>query len=44
MNINNPLTGILNYVRLMIKILKRGPLKQENKEKFERYLGLVETE
>lgn len=42
--INNPLTGILNYVRLMIKIIQRGPLVQEHQEKFERYLGLVESE
>lgn len=43
--INNPLTGILNYLRLMIKILGRGTsITLENLEKFRRYLGLVEGE
>jgi len=42
--INNPLSGILNYVRLMIRILERGPLAEERREKFGEYLQLVETE
>lgn len=43
--INNPLAGILNYVRLMIKIVSRGStLTPENLEKFERYLDLVQGE
>jgi two-component system NtrC family sensor kinase len=42
--INNPLAGILNYLRLMIKVLGRGTLSQENIEKFQRYLNLVESE
>lgn len=42
--INNPLSGILNYVRLMIRILNRGPLTEEQRQKFGRYLALVETE
>jgi two-component system NtrC family sensor kinase len=42
--INNPLAGILNYLRLMIKVLGRGTLNQENLEKFHRYLNLVESE
>jgi len=42
--INNPLAGILNYVRLMIKILNREALKKEQVEKFQRYLNLVESE
>ena len=42
--INNPLTGILNYIRLMIKILKRGSLVKDNLEKFNRYLELIENE
>ncbi|MCP4647029.1 MAG: PAS domain S-box protein, partial [bacterium] len=42
--INNPLSGILNYVRLMIKILNRGSLEQEYIQKFQRYLSLVESE
>ncbi|MBT8358927.1 MAG: response regulator, partial [Deltaproteobacteria bacterium] len=42
--INNPLSGILNYVRLMIRVLKKGNIGEEKKEKFERYLDLVEKE
>jgi PAS domain S-box-containing protein len=42
--INNPLAGILNYIRLMMRILRRGVLSEEQREKFQRYLDLVETE
>lgn len=42
--INNPLSGILNYLRLMIRILRRGAPSHEQIEKFQRYLSLVETE
>jgi PAS domain S-box-containing protein len=42
--INNPLSGILNYLRLMIRILQQGAPSQEHIEKFQRYLNLVETE
>ncbi len=42
--INNPLSGILNYQRLMARILKRGPLESGSQAKFERYLELVESE
>lgn len=42
--INNPLAGILNYLRLMGRILKRGPLSENDRRKFTRYLDLVETE
>ncbi|RLB84105.1 MAG: hypothetical protein DRH24_06065 [Deltaproteobacteria bacterium] len=42
--LNNPLAGILNYIRLMLKIINRGALKQENMDKFQRYLTLVESE
>jgi len=42
--INNPLAGILNYLRLMIKIINRDSLGQEHIEKFRRYLDLVESE
>jgi signal transduction histidine kinase len=42
--INNPLSGILNYSRLMSKILKTGPLKKERADKFTKYLALIETE
>jgi signal transduction histidine kinase len=42
--INNPLFGVLNYVRLMLRILERGAPKAESLEKFQRYLDLVEKE
>ena len=42
--INNPLSGILNYSRLMTKIIKKGALKADQLDKFKRYLNLVETE
>jgi two-component system NtrC family sensor kinase len=42
--INNPLAGVLNYLRLMIKILGRQALDQEHMDKFQRYLNLVESE
>ena len=43
--INNPLAGILNYIRLMIKIVSRGStLTPENLQKFQRYLDLVRSE
>lgn len=42
--INNPLSGILNYLRLMVRILRKGPPAQDQIEKFQRYLNLVETE
>jgi len=42
--INNPLSGILNYVRLMMRVLNRGPLEAGHQTKFENYLNLVESE
>jgi PAS domain S-box-containing protein len=42
--INNPLAGILNYCRLMLRILQRGAASPEQMEKFARYLDLVEKE
>jgi PAS domain S-box-containing protein len=42
--INNPLSGILNYLRLMIRILRQGSPSSEQIEKFQRYLNLVEAE
>ncbi len=42
--INNPLSGILNYLRLMMRVLNRGPLDAGHQAKFERYLNLVESE
>jgi len=42
--INNPLSGILNYLRLMKRVLGQGPLAEDRQEKFQRYLDLVENE
>lgn len=42
--INNPLSGILNYLRLMIGTLSRGPLAEDRREKFLGYLNLMENE
>jgi signal transduction histidine kinase len=42
--LNNPLAGILNYIRLMLKIIKRGDLEKKNIEKFQKHLTLVESE
>ncbi len=41
--INNPLSGILNYLRLMSKIVKKG-LTPEKTDKFSRYLDIAATE
>lgn len=42
--INNPLSGILNYTRLMLKTLSRGPLDPSNQKKFNNYLSMMEGE
>ena len=42
--INNPLAGILNYIRLMLRTFRKGPLPAGQQEKFAGYLALVETE
>jgi PAS domain S-box-containing protein len=42
--INNPLSGILNYARLMAKVLDQGELSAERRQKFQRYLAVIETE
>jgi len=42
--INNPLSGILNYVRLMLRTLSRGPLSEEKRGRFLEYLRLMESE
>ena len=42
--INNPLSGILNYIRLMIHILAEKQLDEERTKKFQHYLELVEKE
>ncbi|MFH1136776.1 MAG: response regulator [Pseudomonadota bacterium] len=42
--INNPLAGILNYSRLMLKILEKGAPAGDRLEKFKDYLTLIESE
>jgi len=42
--INNPLSGVLNYLRLMSRILGQGSLSEDRQEKFQGYLDLVENE
>lgn len=42
--INNPLAGILNYVKLMLKMLRAGAPSAAQLEKFTRFLDVVERE
>jgi signal transduction histidine kinase len=42
--INNPLSGILNYIRLMARLLQQGDVAGERRGKFSRYLDIAETE
>jgi len=42
--INNPLTGVLNYIHLMSKILGRDALSAVQIEKFQKYLDLMGSE
>ncbi len=42
--INNPISGMLNYAHLMQKVLKRGLTTPEAAEKFAGYLELMESE
>ncbi len=42
--INNPLSGVLNYVRLMLRMIAGGAAGKEQIEKFRRYLETVEKE
>jgi PAS domain S-box-containing protein len=42
--INNPLSGILNYIRLILRILGKEELNGERVNKFQQYLKLVENE
>ena len=42
--INNPLAGVLNYVRLMIKLLKRNHMSQDVLEKISEYLNIIDSE
>ncbi|MHC1724469.1 MAG: response regulator [Syntrophobacteraceae bacterium] len=42
--INNPLAGTLNYLRLMKRVIGRGALDAEQQQKFSNYLEMVESE
>lgn len=42
--INNPLSGILNYVRLMKRAVDKGEVDAARIEKFSRYLEIVDRE
>ncbi len=42
--INNPLAGILNYIRLMRRSMDKGPLAADKQAQFTRYLAVVEAE
>ena len=42
--INNPLSGMLNYMRLMKRVLERGALSADDQKRFGEYLTLVESE
>jgi PAS domain S-box-containing protein len=42
--INNPLSGILNYLRLMVRMLERGAHDQATLTKFKHYLETITTE
>ncbi len=42
--INNPLSGILNYVRLMKRTLEKGRMGSDTIEKYSRYLEIVDRE
>ncbi len=42
--INNPLSGLLNYARLMLKILGQDAPTRECSERFTSYLNLMESE
>jgi PAS domain S-box-containing protein len=42
--INNPLSGVLNYLRLMIRIVSRQPDSSKPNADFQRYLSIAEQE
>ncbi len=42
--INNPLAGVLNYIRLMSRLLGRDALSPEEIQKFRKYLDIVGSE
>jgi signal transduction histidine kinase len=42
--INNPLAGVLNYLKLMRHLIEKGPLSTDGQERFGGYLELVVNE
>lgn len=42
--INNPLTGILNYSKFMLRVLNRGPITKADQDQFQQNLELMESE
>jgi len=42
--INNPLAGVLNYLRLMQRSFNQGPLSPDKHTQFSRYLEVIEAE
>ena len=42
--INNPLSGVLNYIRLMMRIVSTGQVGAGKQDKFNTYLATVEKE
>lgn len=42
--INNPLSGILNYIRLMIRLSGQGPISPDMGDRFRDYLDIVDRE
>ena len=42
--INNPIAGILNLIMLIKRIIDEGPVRQNDLDKFSRYLNLMDTE
>lgn len=42
--INNPLAGVLNYIRLMNRVLGRGPLSEDQRRNFLKYFDLIDRE
>ncbi len=42
--INNPLSGILNLLLLMRRIVEEGPIEEETMQRFSRYISMMEKE
>ncbi len=42
--INNPITGVLTYIKLMLKKLKQGEVGEEDIKKYVNYLTIMERE